>query len=181
MKRQLSYVLLLWLCLTGGCDWFKGKDNPSPEEQLPPETQIGANTFGCLVNGKPWTPKGFKGPLVGPNFDVVYDPSHEGGNLDIQTYRVEDGEDSYITIFAFGISNQGVYSLDLPASSPRRGAYYAQFCDYNDDDEIYRKGSLTITKLDMQQRIVSGRFEFVLAKQGCDTIKVTQGRFDKKL
>ena len=30
-------------------------DNPP---QLPPETQTGANTFGCLVNGKVWLPKG---------------------------------------------------------------------------------------------------------------------------
>ena len=29
-----------------------------PESALPPATQTGASTFGCLVNGQAWTPKG---------------------------------------------------------------------------------------------------------------------------
>ena len=29
-----------------------------PEAGLPSATQTGANTFGCLVNGQVWTPKG---------------------------------------------------------------------------------------------------------------------------
>jgi hypothetical protein len=29
--------------------------------------------------------------------------------------------------------------------------------------------------------IISGTFDFVLAKPGCDTVRVTQGRFDKRL
>ncbi|MCW3074373.1 MAG: hypothetical protein JWP69_1442 [Flaviaesturariibacter sp.] len=33
----------------------KDKDN----DKLPPITQNGANTFGCLVNGKVWLPKGY--------------------------------------------------------------------------------------------------------------------------
>jgi hypothetical protein len=43
------------------------------------------------------------------------------------------------------------------------------------------QGQLVITRLDMSAGIIAGTFSFTLAQTGCDTIKVTQGRFDKKL
>ncbi len=51
----------------------------------------------------------------------------------------------------------------------------------SDDKGTYHKGTLTITRFDLNAGIISGTFDFVLAKPGCDTIKVTQGRFDRKL
>lgn len=45
----------------------------------------------------------------------------------------------------------------------------------------YRRGTLNITRPDRSAGIIAGTFEFTLAQPGCDTIKVTQGRFDKKL
>lgn len=57
-------------------------------------------------------------------------------------------------------------------------------CDYNydySDSTVYMNGSLTVTRLDLTQGIIAGTFEFTLAKPGCDTIRVTSGRFDKKL
>jgi hypothetical protein len=42
------------------------------------------------------------------------------------------------------------------------------------------KGSLVVTCLDLAAGIVSGTFDFTIAKPGCDTLKVTQGRFDGK-
>ena len=40
---------------------------------------------------------------------------------------------------------------------------------------------MTVTRLDRTAGVVSGTFEFTLTKPGCDIIRVTQGRFDKKL
>jgi len=40
---------------------------------------------------------------------------------------------------------------------------------------------LTISRLDLQAGVISGTFAFTLYKPGCDSIRVTQGRFDKKL
>ena len=39
----------------------------------------------------------------------------------------------------------------------------------------------TITRLDRQAGVVSGTFWFTLYKSGCDSIRVTDGRFDRKL
>ena len=60
-----------------------------PEDQLPPATQTGANTFGCLLNGQPWTPGGSNGT---DNYKVVYDPGYAGGSLDIRAYRYPPGQ-----------------------------------------------------------------------------------------
>lgn len=51
----------------------------------------------------------------------------------------------------------------------------------SDNAEIYLDGILAITRFDRSQGIVSGTFAFKLYKQGCDTLKITQGRFDYTL
>jgi hypothetical protein len=48
---------LLFFSLTllfGACELFPEAE---PENTLPPITQVGANTFGCKVNGEVWLPK----------------------------------------------------------------------------------------------------------------------------
>ncbi len=56
-------------------------------------------------------------------------------------------------------------------------------CDLlgNRSTNTFSKGTLTITRLDLQAGVVAGTFSFLLAKPGCDTLRITQGRFDKKL
>lgn len=65
MNRKLPLSLCLLLTQCSQCK----KDDPAPEEQLPPATQTGANTLGCLVNGQPYTPGGYKGTA---NYAVLY-------------------------------------------------------------------------------------------------------------
>ena len=63
--------------LLAQCSKCKG-DDPTPQSPkdllslLPPETQTGAGTFSCLLNGQPWLPSG---TLNVPNFFIVYDPT----------------------------------------------------------------------------------------------------------
>jgi hypothetical protein len=45
-------ALLIFSILLLGCD--KDDKPTNPIDQLPPATQIGAGTFGCLVNGVPY-------------------------------------------------------------------------------------------------------------------------------
>ncbi|WP_162550066.1 hypothetical protein [Hymenobacter nivis] len=52
---------------------------------------------------------------------------------------------------------------------------------YSTDPTIFCCGSLTVKRLDLQAGIIAGTFDFVLAKPGCDSVRVTQGRFDKRL
>ncbi len=54
MKTKLLTLLLITALFA--CK--KDDDDQTPIEQLPPATQVGANTAGCLVNGVAFLPKG---------------------------------------------------------------------------------------------------------------------------
>ncbi|MCC3156241.1 hypothetical protein LJ737_03280 [Hymenobacter sp. 15J16-1T3B] len=185
MKRLFLYAPLLLLTQCSKC-----KDGPqpkNPEDALPPATQEGKNTLGCLINGQPWTPKGHRGSV--PNFYVWYDPSYAGGAIDIRTYRYPKSGDSrsqYIAFGGGGVAQAGTYLIgDNGLQAYISDEFKAQGCqDVQSDDPwstVYCRGQLLITRLDVAAGVVSGTFGFVLAKPGCDTIKVTQGRFDRKL
>lgn len=51
---------------------------PEPEPDLPPETQTGAGTIGCYINGKPWWPKPFLAIGVDPYLEVAYGGTNPG-------------------------------------------------------------------------------------------------------
>ena len=82
-----AYFLALLLAALLGLSQCKKKRDPAPEDQLPPATQTGANTFGCLVNGQPWTPQGYNGMS---NYSVYYDPTYRKGTLNIFKYKYID-------------------------------------------------------------------------------------------
>ncbi|MCC3153265.1 hypothetical protein Q3A66_04210 [Hymenobacter sp. BT770] len=183
MRRSLP--LYLSLLLLTQCSKCKNDPRPlDPAAQLPPATQTGAGTFGCLVNGQPYTPQGRVG--LGPNFDVSYDPGFNGGDLVVRTYRVLAGEKKALAFNAINITSPGSYPF-----GPRQGEAKGSFDDDNralpcnefeaSRSGTFSKGTLTITRLNLQTGIISGTFDYTLAKPGCDTIKVTQGRFDDKL
>jgi len=182
MKTKLllySALLLLTQC-------SKCKNDPTPADpasQLPPATQTGAGTFGCLVNGQPWTPQGNDGTS---NYSVSYDITPAGGVLAIQTYRIygkANDEFQNIVLFANQIAGAGSFSFRSPqrtrasVNDQKTNCYWSS----RDSATTYRRGQMVITRLDRQAGIVSGTFAFTLYKPGCDTVRVTQGRFDKKL
>lgn len=83
----LTTRLPLYLALALLTQCSKCKDDPTPAtptDQLPPVTQTGAGTFGCLLNGQAFLPSGNVGT---PNFLVTYDPTYHGGILVITVYR----------------------------------------------------------------------------------------------
>ena len=184
MKAKLP--LYLALLLLTQCSKCKNAD-PAPQDpaaQLPPATQTGANTLGCLINGQPYTPQGRVG--LGANFAVSYDPGFNGGDLGIGTYRVNDRREQTTIVFHFApISSVGTYSLNSPAGIGSVG--YTDSRDQSlcgevfTDPSSYMRGFLRISRLDGATGIVSGTFELKFVRPGCDTIRLTQGRFDAKL
>ena len=178
MTYRLPALLLAALLGLSQC---KKKDDPDPVDQLPPATQTGANTFGCLVNGQVWIPKGYNGSS---NYTVYYDPSYRNGTLNVSTYSYKAGDGSSrqdIIIFSDSIRNTGTFPLTIP--DHQEALFYGNTaqCEFYQNGAQYRRGTLTITRLDLQAGVVSGTFSFTLHKPGCDSVRVTQGRFDKKL
>ncbi|MBC6700473.1 hypothetical protein [Hymenobacter sp. BT190] len=179
MKRLLLYSAFLLLTQCSKC-----KDNdPSPEAQLPPATQTGANTFGCLVNGELFTPAGRVGGT--PNLSFEYDPTFNGGRLVVDAYRADNGQQQAILLISQPITGTGTYSFNLPGPAAAQLSYrdsrLPDLCRaiYSERDFTYRRGTLTITRLDYAAGIVSGTFDVkFVATGGCDTIRLTNGRFD---
>jgi hypothetical protein len=177
MKQVLIFPLcVIFLAIfLQSCDLF---DSATKKEILPLATQEGKNTFGCLVNGKVWLPKGNNSTS---NLDASYDPTFENGSFDLGAYRINNDTDQFIAIGGKNVNTIGTYTFTQDIDSP--GALLNDKktnCSYNEQVNIV-EGQFTLTRLDIPSQIVSGTFEFVLAKPGCDTIKVTQGRFDMKV
>lgn len=136
----------------------------------------------CLLNGQPWTPRGSNGT---DNYKVIYDAGYIGGYLDIRAYRYPPGQtvSQYLSLAGSPVTAPGTYPLD----GGKGGAYYSSGlkgacseCTYRTPG-IYMRGQLVVTRLDLRAGIISGTFAFTLSQPGCDTVKVTQDRFDKKL
>jgi hypothetical protein len=179
LQRYILYAALLLLTQCSKCK----KDDPTPEEQLPPATQIGANTFGCLVNGQAYLPSGYNGTS---NYVVLYEPAPNGGTLNILTYSIKGTTRQFINLSCGPIIQPRRFSLDIPVTEGTASYTNTSLpkpCNSYEGNQApsYRKGSLTITRLDLSAGIISGTFEVTLAQPGCDTIRVTKGRFDKKL
>ena len=146
-----------------------------PEEptELPPETQKGANTFGCLVNGELFVAQPhFSGFNVRNYVDAVYG----------------SGANNYTYVEIYG-SNKNGYVL-FSIGNPETGRKFTPHrLVYSSNDNRFQVGNtegVFLTKLDLENQIVSGTFEFEipLLKDGeaieDSTVKITKGRFDIK-
>lgn len=170
--KQISILLfLLFGLLTTQCSWFK-KD----KDDLPAPTQEGKNMFGCKVNGEVWRPSGNNGTL---NKEASYDYDPEfGWFVNIRASRRKNKAPyQSIGFYINNVAAPGEYVLDSINKRAGRFIDFETNCIY-DREVDYMRGKAIITKLDQVNRIVAGTFEFTVAMPGCDTIRVTDGRFD---
>lgn len=160
------------------------KDKKAPIEQLPAATQSGKNTFGCLINGQAWLPKG-SFPAGNPNPVLLYDPTFENGTLSIKAYRIDGANKVDIVIGGTNIDKPGIYQIGTRGTDARQIANVRDGrsgCNYYDNaNGTVCSGTLEITKLSIDKKIIAGTFSFTISTPGCDTWKVTDGRFDLRL
>jgi len=181
----MKLLKIAWLLAIACSPIFAGcKKDKTDEEQLPPITQTGANTFGCLINGKIYTPKGFEQNK--PNFRVIVDPGFNDGSLGIITFNKDDNHTSNVSFGSDSIRQIGNYPVYL---NSRSSFNYSQEVNGNQVCLTIGKhtssasGFISITRYDLTNRIISGEFEFHFSNPDCgigEPIHITQGRFDKK-
>lgn len=169
MKQTKSLFLFLLvasalLTLNLHCE---KEETANPNDQLPPYTQIGANTMGCLVNGKVFIPK----------FDTKsYFGCHDN---DLTLYIDRDGERVYIAIMDHSVIDTGEY--DLTYTVLKQHIYYRIETGFGGID--YRTNSMHTGKLhirywDKQKHIMAGTFVFDAIGVDSSLVHITQGRFD---
>jgi hypothetical protein len=175
-------IVQLPLLLTGCESWFEKKQHqpkPQPEPQLPPETQEGKHTLGCLVNGGIWLPDDSPRPGSIGGISANYDGDYFNVNAIAKTK--DAGEQDIAITIKQGVTQPGVYQLNNPREQIVLFVDTNTKCLYGwDSIKQPQIGELEITKIDTKKYFVSGRFWFTLVQPGCDTIRVTDGRFDVK-
>lgn len=143
------------------------------DNDLPPITMEGKNTFGCLVNGNIWTPSGRLGQpgLIAqmPSSNWVWiGADNNDNNTGISLNLSDSGS---IQAKTYILKNDTSFYSEY---NTRIGSI---ICFYKYNHVL--SGQITLTKLDVTRRIISGTFEFTSYNPDCDdTIKVTNGRFD---
>ena len=174
MRHFLLLLTSLFLLATA-CT--KEDDGPAdPLDELPPATQVGANTFGCLINGEPWYNRG--GSFNRPDLKAGYAETLFGPHLSITAYAhnpsIADRKDRLLILYRNPtVSNFGA---DERWTEPFEFTY--------DDYVFYRLDTLSpvrlsLTRFDLQAQIASGTFEFTaINDELMDTLVVTEGRFD---
>ncbi len=167
MKR--FFYIVIFILLTG-CESCDDIINPKTElEKLPPATQTGKSTFGCLVNGKAWVTRTSTDALS----------FYQSGLLQVGAGAdVNNKEQGMVLVVSNGVVEGSLYDLatDINNLVEFSSRNVSGICFYERQNAL--DGHLKITKLDQVNLIVSGLFEFTTVVSGCDTITVTDGRFD---
>jgi len=165
LQKIIPLLFITSLTACEGC-----KDDPSPKtelEKLPPATQEGKYTFGCLVNGKAWVTETSIDVVVSYQNTIFQMSAHLNNkeinqiidiilieaDLLVGTYTLTDDQKKYVEVYDFETN-----------------------CSYKTD--LQNIGILEITKIDAQNRIISGAFEFNVTQTTCPTLTATNGRFD---
>lgn len=161
--------------------------NANQQNQLPPITTTGENTFGCKINGVVWLPD------VPPG-NIAISADYSNGQLFVTGSKFKYNSDftSYTVFQSVGLkvftgfSTSDTILLTWPHTWPSTSFDKAQgnFLDWVPGDCEYetdslRQGYLKIIYLDSVNRIMSGVFEYDAWSSDCNSIiHVTEGRFD---
>lgn len=170
MKTPINLLLIILFLSFNSCSKEDNCENPI--DCLPPSTQTGAGTFGCLINGEPFVDTSGK-------YNCFYQ-FVDGGYY----FNISGSFDSEIAEVNLGtidmpIEKGKTYRLESPIS---RNATASLFLGSNLETLHTGKefsGELHVTSFDLDSRIVSGTFWFdVYNPETGKTIRIREGRFD---
>lgn len=180
--KPLILFIISFVLLSGSC---KKNKVSSPIDKLPIETQLGANTFGCLVNGEVFKPGGaqLSGGSLQCNYQLLSGNSYffvligryrnntngsgSGVGLYTDSLKLQEG-----LKYNFKTRNKGNCSASY--------SFYTStstFQSYETDGNLY-KGELWLKKIDTINQIVSGTFWFDAVNTNGQKVEVREGRFD---
>ena len=192
MKTKILLFLTILSLMACSSDDATPQD---PFAQLPPETQTGANTFGCIINNQVFYPRDGTGTLFNPGGRGLIlwgDPSvpigiGNYGEIEINNYQ--DAKPANSMLIHFQDLNQigvGEYvwkesNFQSSIDGLMQNYVYAKIFDESVNGWRYygsyeNSGKLYITKYN---NIVSGNFNGKLRLlNGTQEIEILNGRFD---
>jgi hypothetical protein len=184
-----THILRIWLYAVLCISFWtcKSSNSPTPLEQLPPATQTGANTFGCLIDGQAWIPNGTGGFMPSPAINGGYLGDSPKYGVNIWTYQ-RDGK--LLEVYVEKVEKTGRYELNFDTETspnlvyPKSYGYYsirnatpATSSSYVTTSQVV--GYVNFTVADTVMGKLAGTFEFdAIDKNSGKIIKITNGRFD---
>ena len=196
MNMKTKILIFLTILSLVGCS----KDDPKPPEPaslLPPETQTGANTFGCLINGKLLIPRNGSGSFGGSDSGMILWGGNPNGNeyneIDVHDYKSNRTGSIFIHIQSLDQLGVGNYVIDESNGNENIDGLnhnYIHCRIFNETTNSYQfyisytnSGLLKITRFEYVpsvKRMVSGTFSCRVRSTSnpSDEMEVTLGRFD---
>ena len=156
--KPFTLPLLLCFVLTTGMQ-CKKENQLAKEEVLPAETQTGKGTFGCLVNGEVWLP-------IGKSYIPALSTTIQYNILNLAANKLNEN-------LVFGVRDilaTGDYDLK---SNDNLAQFSIGSVSYK-----CTEGTMTITKYDKTNQIISGRFWFKAQSNTGEIVEISEGRFD---
>lgn len=174
------FAILFILVAATGC---KKIDLVLTPNKLPPATMTGANTFGCLIDGKVFisNKKLFAGGVI-LQFNYEFIDSNYYVILAAHNY-IEDYSVA-INIDKIQLSGDTTFSFSSPKTGPVYGRCGAVRNDFTVPYSTPQNapGELVFTKFDLVNHIASGTFWFDAVDSATGkTVQVRDGRFDVPL
>jgi hypothetical protein len=153
--------------------------------ELPEATQTGANTFGAILNGAVWVPKGFGFAQTTPIVEARYS-ANNSIFINARNFASSPKETEF-EIYIKDFNGVGTFQLNQTTNKfPNHTASYAYYEErkFTIDNEWKTNNQYTgwvnISFYDAVEKIVAGTFEFQAINVYGDPkpITVTAGRFD---
>ncbi len=191
MKRLPLFLFALPLFLSS-CFLFDN-DRPVPEQQLPPITNEGANTFGCRINGEVYYPisTNFSRPGITNSYGLL--PDRDRFFVATNNIWRKDSIDQTMDIILerLVVGDTLWLGTDDGTYPPLFTERYASFSDFTKGtsfgtwsaDSLTYSGYVVLSGMhyayDGKPRFIAGTFAFTARNaEGTQFIEVTEGRFD---
>jgi len=149
MKLNPTHIILAFFFLLSLTATQCKKD---PPPGLPPETQIGANTFGCYVNDELHLPVKKRPLSFGEDPGLIAGYNQETNQFGIQSYAkdiisfiVDYPQENEYSYFSFLMLENPVWHVCFNSDN---------LCDYSNNS-----GRVFFTRFDTINNIASGRFD----------------------
>jgi hypothetical protein len=190
-------IILLLLFAFTSCS---NDNNDSTQDQLPPISKIGANTAGCIINGKVLIPKNgsqaiggppiyglnvnagnnFNEPIIGDDYwqlEIANKKDTNSAGIILWIKNMETGIGDYIINQSNGeLYTDGPNNNQVIAGIKENGINKTYWSGVN-------AGMIKITRFDYLNGIYSGIFNVTLYNKDnpLEIIQITDGRFDIKI
>ncbi len=170
-------ILLLFTTFALSCS-NNDDDKPKTElEKLPPPTQTGAQTFGCLIDGKAFVPPKFGSNAPNAFYQFV------GGAYTLSIGGSTSEAPNLKSVLIGAIDVPAIVTSSYQLKFEESGNFHSEYLIgggtiFSGGTTNANPGILLITRFDPTNFIISGTFEFTVLDDNGNEIKITNGRFD---